>query len=114
MVRLDRAVIAQLREAVGDKVFTEIADDFIKDCKRLEKGLLRSLRSGDVRGARTCAHELRALAALFGADELAQSCSVVDSAGGGALIEAARTAKLCSDTHDALKRLLHHERAGAA
>ena len=114
MVHLNRAVIAQLREAVGDKVFAEIADDFVGDCKRLETGLRRALKSGDVRGARTCAHELRALAALFGADELAQSCSVVDAAGGGALREAPRTARLCSDTHDALKRLLQHERAGAA
>lgn len=114
MVQLNRAVIAQLREAVGESAFAEIAGDFLKDSKRLEGALRHALACGDPQAARAHAHELRGLAATFGADVLVQTCKAIETAGGAALKEVDEAATAVSSARDALKRLLSDERSGAA
>ena len=114
MVQLNRAVIAQLREAVGDRAFADIAGDFLRDSKRLEEALRRALAKGDPKAARTHAHELRGLASTFGADLLARSCKTIEAAGGAALKEVDKAAKAAASARDALQRYLRDERAGAA
>ena len=103
MPLINRAVIAQLREAVGDHAFGEIATDFVNDSKRLEDDLRRALRTGDPERARSVAHELRGLASLFGADALARTCK-----------EASRATKACAGARDSLKQLLREDRAEAS
>ena len=114
MPLINRAVIAQLREAVGDHAFGEIATDFVNDSKRLEDDLRRALRTGDPERARSVAHELRGLASLFGADALARTCKAVEAAGGAALKEASRATKACAGARDSLKQLLREDRAEAS
>jgi HPt (histidine-containing phosphotransfer) domain-containing protein len=114
MVQLNRDVIAQLREAVGDGAFAEIAGDFVKDSTRLEGALRHALASGDPQAARAYAHELRGLAATFGADVLVQTCKTVETAGGAALREVDKAAKAAASARDELKRFLRERRSGAA
>lgn len=114
MPQINRDVIEQLREAVGDSAFADIADDFVTDSKRLESALRHALRVGDPQVARTVAHELRGLAAVFGADALARACKAVETAGGAALKETSRATQACVEARDELKKVLRDTKAGAA
>jgi HPt (histidine-containing phosphotransfer) domain-containing protein len=115
MVQLKRAVIAQLREAVGEGAFTEIACDFVKDSKRLESALRRAAKDRNAAAAKASAHELRGLAAIFGAEALAKCCADLESAAGNAVLKAAtRATRLCGSTRSAIERLARETQAGAA
>jgi HPt (histidine-containing phosphotransfer) domain-containing protein len=114
MVELNQAVIEQLREAVGSQAFAEIASDFVSDTKRLEARLRRALAEGDPDDARACAHELRGLAATFGADGLVASCVAAQTAGEAALREVGQTEKLCASAREAVERFVRAKGLGAA
>jgi HPt (histidine-containing phosphotransfer) domain-containing protein len=111
---LDRAAVERLREAVGDGEFKLIARDFVDDCKRLEGELRRALVEGDGKAGSAVAHELRGLAATFGAVALAQSCRVVEQAGDTALSAVGTTIRACSSARDAMLRLITKAGQGAA
>ena len=114
MAEINRAVIEQLREAVGKEAFADIASDFVSDTKRLEARLRRALATGDPDEARACAHELRGLAATFGAEGLAASCIATQTAGDAALREVGQTAKLCASAREAVERFVRAKGLGAA
>jgi len=114
MAEVNRVVIEQLREAVGNEAFVEIATDFVKDTKRLEARLRRALAERDPDDARACAHELRGLAATFGADGLVASCVAAQTAGHAALREIGTTAKLCASVREAVERFASAAGQGAA
>ncbi len=78
-VAIDRRGLAQLRAAVGESAFADIALEFVQDTKRLEDALRGASMRCDVRAVRAAAHELHGLAGTFGARELAAACGNLSS-----------------------------------
>jgi HPt (histidine-containing phosphotransfer) domain-containing protein len=111
---LDRAAVERLREAVGDAEFQLIGRDFVDDCERLERELRAALAEGDGSAVRALAHELRGLAATFGAVALARSCRAVEQAGDTAQSAVAATIRACSSARNAMLRSITDAGRGAA
>jgi HPt (histidine-containing phosphotransfer) domain-containing protein len=112
---LDRTVLERLRKTVGDDAFVDLIGEFLRDSVRLRSELLTAVEVSDVTMARRRGHELRGLAALFGAKALQGGCSIItDAVDTTVLGHATRAADLCSQARDAMERFLNESHAGAA
>jgi HPt (histidine-containing phosphotransfer) domain-containing protein len=113
MAHLDRAVLERLRATVGDDAYAELLGEFVTDSERLERTLKDACAKKDGAAAKRAAHELKGLAVLFGATELAKLCAATDSRGD--LKKAAQAAALCPEVRDEVStRTARNRRTGAA
>jgi HPt (histidine-containing phosphotransfer) domain-containing protein len=71
----DRASLDRLRETVGEEMFVELANDFVADIPRITKKIVRALEVDDLDALQDLAHELKGVAVLFGAADLAEACT---------------------------------------
>lgn len=75
MEGFDKQLLDRLRDALGDDTFEELVRDFVADLPRLSKAIAKAHAEGDVEALQEAAHELKGVAVLFGATDLARSCT---------------------------------------
>lgn len=73
----DRKILDRLRETLGDETFAGLANDFVADIPRITKKIVRALETDDLQALHELGHELKGVAVLFGAVELARACTDV-------------------------------------
>jgi HPt (histidine-containing phosphotransfer) domain-containing protein len=78
---LDLAVLAQLREAVGESTTAGMAETFLAEGPALVATLRRSVEEGDAAELRRAAHTLKSNAATFGGAALAALCQELERMG---------------------------------
>jgi HPt (histidine-containing phosphotransfer) domain-containing protein len=109
---LDVAVLERLRATVGDDMFAELIQEFVNDSIRLQQRLLTAVARTDLDAARRAAHELRGVAVLFGAKELAALCVAVDK--DGDLESAPEAARICGEVRETVAGTTRNRRTGVA
>jgi HPt (histidine-containing phosphotransfer) domain-containing protein len=87
---LDDAVLAELRESVGDdpEFLAELVGDFLADAPVQLTSLRETAASTDAVAARRAAHTLKGNCRTFGAARLASLCQVAEAAAGAGDLDA--------------------------
>ncbi|MBD0330962.1 MAG: response regulator, partial [Thermoleophilia bacterium] len=78
---IDASVLAQLRAAVGDEATGELVETFLAEAPKVLAALRQALEAEDSDALRRGAHTLKANAATFGADALAELARELEAAG---------------------------------
>jgi two-component system, sensor histidine kinase and response regulator len=76
--RLDEPTLAELRLALGDETFFEVAAEYVRDGERLLDELGKAVAADDTGTLRRSAHSLRSSSELIGATTLGVSCAAVE------------------------------------
>ena len=115
MSDIDRVVLGRLYETLGSEVFEDFVTDFLHDAERLERLLVAALNAHQGAAARRAAHELRGLAALFGATALARCCLDLEQVSDPATMheKVAWTRELFASTLEEIVRILESDRSNA-
>jgi HPt (histidine-containing phosphotransfer) domain-containing protein len=71
----DHELLDRLRDALGEGMYKELAQDFDADVPRMMKRISEAHDAGDHPELEGAAHELKGVAVLFGAASLARTCT---------------------------------------
>ena len=76
---IDRSVLDELSESVGDDFVGELIDTFIEEAPGMFHEMQQALSDSDVDSFRRGAHSLKTNAATFGATELAEKAKDLET-----------------------------------
>jgi HPt (histidine-containing phosphotransfer) domain-containing protein len=71
----DHELLDRLRVALGEEMYSELAQDFDADIPRMMKRISDAHEASDHAELEGAAHELKGVAVLFGAASLARTCT---------------------------------------
>ena len=75
---IDRSVLDELSESVGEDFVGELIDTFIEEAPGMFHEMQQAFSAGDVDSFRRAAHSLKTNAATFGATELAEKAKELE------------------------------------
>ena len=78
---LDRAVIEELQETMGEDFAEELITTFLQEAPGMLADLEAAEKAGDAEAFRRAAHSIKSNAATFGANQLADAARVLELEG---------------------------------
>ena len=97
----DDRLLEELRGALAPSTIRDLVDQFHATSRRLQDELAVAVAAGDGDAARRHAHELKGMAASFGATDLARACQRLEDAAGVGELRPALLEEIASAVDDA-------------